>query len=205
MISCNVSCFLLPLQCCGANNEVADVDAETLETLTKKDMIDFYNRYISTTSSQRAKLSVHLQAQAKAKEPSIEEKKTSAVAALQIILTEHKLKFDEEAFQTRIANVSSNDDISKAIDSYLTEDLKAEKDIATKVIDEAKAALGVADSGLPAAPRSLDTAADVESVVDASHPVLIKDVHAWKASMQISTGVRPVRNLEEFVDVVEKL
>lgn len=168
-------------------------------------MIDFFNRYISTSSSQRAKLSVHLQAQAKAKEPSIEEKKTSAVAALQIILTEHKLKFDEAAFQARIANVSSNDDISKAVSSYLTEDLKVEKDVASKVVDEAKAALGVADSGLPAAPRPLDAAADVGSVVDASHPVLINDVHAWKASMQISTGVRPVRNLEEFVDVVEKL
>jgi insulysin len=51
----------------------------------------------------------------------------------------------------------------------------------------------------------LDAAADVESVADASHPVLIKDVHAWKASMQVSTGVRPVRNLEEFVEVAEKL
>jgi len=88
---------------------------------------------------------------------------------------------------------------------YLSEDIKVEGDVATKVLDEAKAALGVADSGLPAAPQTLDAAADVKSVVDASHPVLIKDVHAWKTSMQISTGVRPVRNLDEFVDVVEKL
>ena len=120
-------------------------------------------------------------------------------------LIDLSILLSQKAFQARIANVSSNDDISKAISSYLTEDLKADKDITNKVVDEAKAALGVADSGLPAAPRPLDAAADVESVVDASHPVLIKDVHAWKASMQISTGVRPVRNLEEFVDVVEKL
>jgi insulysin len=73
------------------------------------------------------------------------------------------------------------------------------------VLDETKAALGVADSGLPAAPKSLDAAVDVKSVTDASHPVLVKDVHAWRASMQVSTGVRPVRNLEEFVEVAEKL
>ncbi|KAH8621036.1 hypothetical protein IG631_24314 [Alternaria alternata] len=33
-----------------------DVDAETLEKLTKKDMVDFYSQYISTSSSQRSKL-----------------------------------------------------------------------------------------------------------------------------------------------------
>lgn len=104
-----------------------------------------------------------------------------------------------------MADASSKEDISKAIASHVTEDAKVDKDIATKVLDEAQAALGVADSGLPATPQPLDAAADVKSVVDASHPVLITDVHAWKASMQVSTGVRPVRNLEEFVEVAEKL
>lgn len=168
-------------------------------------MVEFYKQYVSTSSSQRSKLSVHLQAQAKAKEPPIEEQKTAAVAALKIIFTEHKLNFDDEAFQKRVADASSKEDISKAIASHVTEDAKVDKDIATKVLDEAQAALGVADSGLPATPQPLDAAADVKSVVDASHPVLITDVHAWKASMQVSTGVRPVRNLEEFVEVAEKL
>lgn len=168
-------------------------------------MVEFYNHYISTSSPQRSKLSVHLQAQAKAKEPSIDEKKTAAAAALKIILAEHKITPNEEAFQKRIADASSNEEISKAVAGHLTEDLEVEKDVSTKVLDEAKAALGVADSGLPAAPKPLDAAADVKSVVDASHPVLIENVHAWKASMQVSTGVRPVRNLEEFVEVAEKL
>ncbi|KAA8618047.1 Ptr Secreted-periplasmic Zn-dependent peptidase insulinase [Pyrenophora tritici-repentis] len=183
----------------------ADVDAANLEKLTKKEMVDFYGRYISTSSPHRSKLSVHLQAQSKAKEPSLEEKKTAAVASLKIILAEYKITSNEEAFQTRIKDASSTQVIADAVASHLTEDLKVEKDIANKVLDEAKAALGVADSGLPAAPTSLDTSADVKSVVDASHPVLITDVHAWKAGMQVSTGVRPVRNLEDFVEVAEKL
>jgi insulysin len=168
-------------------------------------MVDFYAHYISTSSSQRSKLSVHLQAQAKAKEPSLDEKKTAAVAALKIILAEHKIEHKDEALQKRIDDVSSADALSDAAASYVNEDLKVEKAVADKVLDETKAALGVADSGLPAAPQALDAAADVESVVDASHPILIKDVHAWKASMQVSAGVRPVRNLEEFVEVAEKL
>jgi insulysin len=168
-------------------------------------MVDFYNHYISTSSSQRSKLSVHLQAQAKAKEPSLDERKTAAAAALKIILAEHKITAKDEAFQARIKDVSSKDAIPDAVATHLTDDLKVDKEVANKVLDEAKAALGVADSGLPAAPQALDASADVKSIVDASHPVLIEDVHAWKASMQVSSGVRPVRNLEEFVEVAEKL
>lgn len=186
-------------------SNAADVDAETIEKLTKKDMIDFYTHYISTASSQRAKLSVHLQAQAKAKEPTLEERKTSAVAALKIILTEHKITSNDAALEARINNVPSAAAISEAVAAYLSEDMKLEKGVADKVLDEAKAALGVADSGLPAEPQALDQTADVDSVVDASHPVLITDIHAWKASMQVSSGVRPTRNLEEFVEVAEKL
>lgn len=40
-----------------------------------------------------------------------------------------------------------------------------------------------------------------ERVVDATQPVFIKDVHAFKMGMQVSVGVKPVRNLEEFVEV----
>lgn len=206
MISCKV-CYPPRSQEFGTNNDTADVDAATLEKLTKKDMVEFYSHYISTSSPQRSKLSVHLQAQAKAKakEPSLEEKKTAAAAALKIILAEHKLTSNDEAFQARIKDAPSTEAISDAVASHLTEDLKVDKDVANKVLDEAKAALGVADSGLPAAPTSLDASADVKSVVDASHPVLITDIHAWKASMQVSAGVRPVRNLEDFVEVAEKL
>jgi insulysin len=135
------------------NECTASVDAATVEKLTKKDMVEFYSQYISTSSSQRSKLSVHLEAQAKANEPSLDEKKTAA----------------------------------------------------DKVLDEAKAALSVADSGLRAVPQAPDVPADVKSVVDASQPVLIEDVHAWKASMQVSSAVRPVRDLEEFFEVTEKL
>ncbi|CAG5158224.1 uncharacterized protein ALTATR162_LOCUS5045 [Alternaria atra] len=172
----------------------ADVDAKTLEKLTKKDMADFYSQYISTSSSQRSKLSVHLQAQAKAKEPSLGENKTAAAAALNITA-------NDEASQTRVEEVSSKEAISDAVADHLTDDLKVEKEVADKVLDEAKAELGIADSGLSAPPQAFNASTDVKEVVDASHPVLIKNVHFWKASMQVSSGVRPERNLEEFVKI----
>ena len=36
-------------------------------------------------------------------------------------------------------------------------------------------------------------------------PVLIKDLHAWKAGLQMSEGVKPVTDLEEFVEAGVKL
>jgi insulysin len=168
-------------------------------------MVGFYSHYISTSSSQRSKLSVHLQAQAEAEEPSFGEKKTAAAAALKIILGEHKITANDETFQARIKDASSDEAVSDAVASRLTDDLKVKKKVANKVLDEAKAELGNAESGLSVAPQTLDASADVKSVVDTSQPVLIEDVHAWKASMQVSSAVRPVRDLEEFFEVAEKL
>ncbi|KAH7071172.1 Metalloenzyme, LuxS/M16 peptidase-like protein [Paraphoma chrysanthemicola] len=183
----------------------SDTDAEHLDKLTKKDMTNFYAHYISPSSSKRSKLSVHLQAQSKPKEPTLDEKKASAVSALQVILSEHKIEPKLEEMQTRINDTSSAEAIPEAVSTYLSGVLTLEKEVADKILDETKAALGVADSGLPAEPEVLDETADMESVTDASHPVLIKDMHAWRASMQVSAGVRPVRNLDEFVEVAEKL
>lgn len=168
-------------------------------------MVDFYSHYISPSSSKRSKLSVHLQAQSKPKERTLDEKKASAIASLQVILTEHNIGAKLEDLQTRLKDTTSAEAIPDTISTYLRNVLKLDKTVADKVLDEAKAALGVADSGLPAEPEVLSETADVESVTDASHPVLIKDIHAFKASLQISAGVRPVRNLEEFVEVAEKL
>jgi insulysin len=188
-----------------ANVCTADTDAEHLDKLTKKDMTEFYAHYISTSSSKRSKLSVHLQAQSKPKEPTLDEKKASAIAAIQVILTEHKIEPKVTELQTSINDTSSAEAIPEAVSTYLSGVLQLKQDVAEKVLDETKAALGVADSGLPAEPAVLNKIADVESVTDASHPVLIKDIYAFKAGMQVSAGVRPVRNLEEFVEVAEKL
>jgi insulysin len=168
-------------------------------------MIDFFSRYISPSSSRRSKLSVHLQAQSKPKEATLDEKKESAIAALQVILKEHKIESKPEDIQSNIQKASSADAITEAVESYLSGVLTLDKAVLEKVLDETKAALGVADSGLPAEPEVLKENADVESVVDAAHPVLIKDVHAWKTAQQLSAGVRPVKPLEEFMEIAEKL
>jgi insulysin len=200
MISCKV-CFQHHFYLIITDLSTADTDAEYIGKLTKKDLTDFYAHYISTSSTQRAKLSVHLQAQSKPKEPTLDEKKQAAIAALSVILTEQKITPDTSSIQSHIDNVSSAEGIADAVSAYLST-LSLDKSTTDTMLDSAKAALGVADAGLPAEPEVKNDAA---SSSGAGQPVLIKDVYAWKAGMQVSAGVRPVRPLEEFVEIAERL
>ncbi|KAG9375840.1 insulysin variant [Pyrenophora tritici-repentis] len=133
-----------------------DVDAATLGKFTKKDMVDFYSQYISTSSSQRSKVSVHLQAQAKANDLSLGDKMNAAAAAITV---------NNEALQSRLKDASSSGAISDAAASHLIDGFKMEKEVADKVLGEARAALNVANLGPSAAPQALDASADIESVV----------------------------------------
>jgi insulysin len=123
--------------------------------LTKNDMVDFYTQYISPSSAQRSKFSVHLHAQSKTNEPALDGEKSCAVAANQIEL--------------------------------------------------AKLAMDDANPSLPAESEVLSEFSNVRGSTEASQTVDITDIGAFKASMRLSTGVKPVRPLEEFVEYSEIL
>lgn len=59
---------------------VAQQDAAHIKTLTKTDMVEFFQRYIKPGSTTRAKLSVHLRAQATAPAKEGAEAKVNGVA-----------------------------------------------------------------------------------------------------------------------------
>lgn len=143
-----------------------------------------------------------MQAQSKPKEPTLDEKKQAAIAALSVILNEHKIEANTEDAKSRIDSVSSAEEIPKALSTYFDSALSLDKDTTAKILDSAKAALGIADAGLPAEP---EVKSDAAASAGAGQPVLIKDVYAWKAGMQVSAGVKPVRPLEEFVEIAERL
>jgi len=170
-------------------------------------MKDFFMHYISPSSPHRAKLSVHLIAQNQAKEPTLEEKKTQMATVLAPILKAESITSNDDALKSRIDAIKSNADIPAAISAHLKEDLKLSTAQVDKVADEATAALGLADAGLSGEVVSADEKMTVTGVQagSAKVPVLITDVHAWKAGLQMSTGVRPVRNLEEFMEGAAKL
>lgn len=89
--------------------------------------------------------------------------------------------------------------------SHLTEDLELEKSVVEKVVDEAKAALGLAEVEEKLVHPDVLTGGEVEKKADPKVPVLIKDVHAWKAGLSMSKGARPARDLSEFLEGGAKL
>lgn len=187
----------------------ADEDVKHVEPLMKKDVQECFAHYISPSSPHRAKVSVHLVAQAKPKEPSAEEKKAEALTVFTNILQEEKITPDLEKFQARIDGVPSSnngDALISAISAHLTEDLKLEKEKVDKVLDEAKAALGLAEvESKLEHPEVLTNGEVAEKVGDSKAPILITDVYAWKAALQLSTAVKPVKDFGEFMEGNAKL
>jgi insulysin len=184
---------------------IADEDVKHTEPLTKQSLQECFAHYISPASTHRAKLSVHLIAQAKPKEPSEQEKIGSAIAKITTILKEENITPDLEKLKTRFTDPAA---FETAINAYVTEDLKLEKAQADKILDEAKAALGLAELEKKLEDIQVLEDGDVEhkvAEVKAGEPVLIKDVHSWKAGLQMSTGVRPVRDLADFLEGSAKL
>lgn len=201
MISCKVRFPLFPLDQLPANIVAADTDAEHIAKLTKQDLTSFYAHYISTTSTSRAKISVHLQAQSKPAAPTLTSQKDAAITTLGVLFTEHKITAaSTDDVKARFENVADTADLPHALAKYLAS-LSLDKETEEKILDSAKAALGIADAGLPAEPK----VEDEKGAKGAGQPVLIQDVYAWKAGMQVSSGVKPVRPLEEFVDIAERL
>jgi insulysin len=170
-------------------------------------MKDFFMYYMSPSSPHRAKLSVHLIAQKRAKELTLAEKKDRASTILATIFKESNITPNDDALKTRIDSISSEAAIPSAISAHLKDDLTLAADQVEKITDEAMAALGLADSGLSGEVVLADDAMTITGVQGgrSKEPVLITDVHAWKAGLPMSTGVRPVRNLEEFMEDASKL
>lgn len=180
----------------------ADIDAATVATITKSDMLALYAKHISPSSPVRAKLSVHLVAQSKPKEPTLAETKTQALAVMQTIATAEHTPLDSAALSARLDAVTSASDMPGAITAYLAQDLRLPAADVAKVADEASAALGLADSGVGEVKKA--EALDVQGT-DAREPVLITDVRAFKAGLFASQGSKPVKNLEEFMEDAAKL
>jgi insulysin len=69
--------------------------------------------------------------------------------------------------------------------------------VAANQIELAKLAMDDTNPSLPAEPEVLS---EFSNVRDSSQSVSITDIAAFKASMRLSTGVKPVRPFEEFVE-----
>ena len=182
-----------------------------LRQLTKADMESFYAKYISPESPARAKLSLHMIAQASPPETpdtAPEEQKEQLVELLGQYLSSTGLKLDEakfaEAFQK--VDVASGDEevIISTVKTYIGQEGSAEK--AEEILEEARKNLGTLLVALkikaPVEEKDVN-GAEVAKMIPI--PVVIEDVDSWKASLTVSEGPRPVNDLSQFEELEPKL
>jgi insulysin len=175
-----------------------------------------YRKYFSPNSPDRAKVSVHLTAQAKPKLPSVEEQKAHALSVIATILATEKVELDLPNLKTIITETASDTGDATAISEHIITKLTTQLNSISPslpeskidaIIDEARAALGLAEveEQLEHPKESTGGEPSQEHVKDAKTPVLITDVRNWKAGLCLSSGVKPVKDLSEFMEPDAKL
>lgn len=193
----------------------AEEDVAHLRPLTKADLVEFFAHYIHPISPHRAKLSVHMIAQAS---PAVvgshipaAEKKEKLLGLLSKYLTTCGVGADPGMLAGRFESVDvaggDQKGIAEALTTFLTEDAQKTSDEVTKIVAEGEQLLGTAlpslgievlpvvdgvDGNLPEAPAVKET-------------MVIENVHDFKAWLPVSVGPRPVTDLKNFEDLEPKL
>lgn len=181
-----------------------------LRTITKQELVEFYEKYISTSSPHRAKLSVHLIAEKsteKNKSPNLltpEQQKQILVQNLTQFLSGVGVKAEPEILSKSFKDVdtSSPENIVTAVAAYLKEDWKLDDKKIAEVVEQGRTLLKELHPQLVG--QNAGNAADGEEDI-LKDSIVIEDVVAWKAGLTLSRAARPVRPLAEFEETEPKL
>ncbi|KAJ5318143.1 hypothetical protein PENANT_c043G01376 [Penicillium antarcticum] len=181
-----------------------ETDAANVRTLTKEDMIAFYRQYIDPSSTTRAKLAIHLNAQADASKPS--EKRVSLVTALSKQLDVAGFKVDPTRFATAFEEVEmtviDKSQVIFILKTFLTTEMSVSPQELEPVIKKLEHDLGPQLKEL-----GLVSSTDEQGLANGnvSKAISITDVPTFKASLPVSTGPVSVTDLTEFEDFDAKL
>ncbi|KAF2220544.1 Metalloenzyme, LuxS/M16 peptidase-like protein [Elsinoe ampelina] len=202
-------------------NEVFDFelvhrDVEEIEKLTKEDLTQFFDTFISPASDKRARAAVHLLAQTSSEELAEKtdpaEKTAKVNDALDQLLNQLSISSDRSQLQKRITDLPSSDlntkSITTALSSHLTEDAKTPSADVEGVIAQITPAL---EQALPQLCVANTTAKEGEAdssdvkLPKTKEATVIEDVRLFKASLAVTEGAMPVRDIKELEDREAKL
>lgn len=179
-----------------------------LRTITKQEIVEFYEKYITPSSPQRAKLSIHLIAEKsteKNKAPNLltpEQQKQMLVQNLTQFLSDAGIKAEVEVLSRSFKDVdiSTPENIASTVGNYLKEDWKLDDGKYTDVMERGIALLKELHPQLVAQSVNENEGEDI-----LKDSVVIEDVVAWKAGLTLTRAARPVRPLVEFEETEPKL
>ena len=182
-----------------------DMDVNHIRKLTKQDMQEFYARYIDPESPTRAKLSIHLNAQKVVEaETSSEEQREQLVGMLTKYLTAQGAEVQKDRLQSEMSKTAPHDQAGivaacrAAVGSSLPE---SKLDEVVTELEKAIPQVFVALK-IKAPEQEVNGAEELPKVKE---PVVIEDVHHWKASLPVSAGTLPVEDIKRFQDFESKL
>ncbi|KKA20371.1 Insulysin [Rasamsonia emersonii CBS 393.64] len=196
-----------------------EIDAATIRTLTKPELIEFYRQYIDPASPTRAKISIHLNAQSgdPAKKPlDPADQRSTLLSALEGIFNSEAIAMDTEKLAATIKQVdlsaSDHDNVLAAVRPLLVSDLQLPDDRVQPLLERIRHTLeshskrqGLAEVKAEGAASKHRQKINGVNGVGQKQPIYITNVAEFKARLPVSAGPSPVTDLSEFEDFEPKL
>lgn len=194
-----------------------DQEAENIRPLTKSDMMAFFHHFIHPTSEQRAKLSIHMMAQASPKllagKMTAVEQKEKLFSMLGKFLTAMGVDADLEKLGARFqkVDIASGDTEAflEAIGSYVVEDAQATEEQSSGILEQIQQVLPTILPSLGIEVKKVVDGAESSEQLPEAPPVkrtvFVDNVREYKSQLTVSPGPRPVTELSEFEEREAKL
>lgn len=172
-------------------------------------MIEFFNYYIHPTSPTRAKLAVHLVAQAKS---DVTTKQISDLVKA-LSLTEDSATQAAADLQARLS-AAHHDEAKEAesLKDYLTNTLSVTEDKIEAAVEAwkqvskyHKATNGTAEKTDSKESKENGGSGSQATAINGTAPIHIKNIRDFRAGLSLTGGPRAITDISEFLDVDAKL
>lgn len=182
---------------------------EVIKNLNKSKVVEFYNKFISPSSPQRSKTSVHMHAATTPSPPAtlgdlvkvpLQQQKTMLSQALsQFLSTQGGISVDATALSEALGDtdLTKPESIIASVTTFLAEDMKLADEKVKTVIAQGASVLK------QLLPTLVGPGPPGEEEWDQG--IVIEDISAFKAGLEMTKGARPVRPLVEFEESSVKL
>ncbi|EEP79149.1 hypothetical protein UREG_03995 [Uncinocarpus reesii 1704] len=193
-----------------------ETDAEAVKPLTKSEIMEFYRKYIDPCSPSRAKLAVHMKAQATASPVASTGQKDTVIEGLTKFLSSVNVEVESEKLKKAFESVTiSSEDIggiTNTMKQFLTEEVKLAEDQIASIVERGNQLLAklLPDIGVKPALTDGEKTKEVQTngvngVVVPNKPVYITSVPEFKAHLSVSPAASPMVDLSQYEDFEPKL
>ncbi|KAL4864515.1 hypothetical protein BDV12DRAFT_201037 [Aspergillus spectabilis] len=188
-----------------------ETDAARVRDLTKPDILDFYKQSIDPDSPSRAKLAIHLKAQAGPHVAEPKEQKARLVALLVKQLEAAGFTADTDRLAAAFEGVSPTDQAQtlSVLKTYLTSELSLSEQQIQPALEKLEQNFSLISKqlGVESKEGSKEHALTngTSKPVARENPTYITNVTEFKARLAVSTGPSAVTDFSEFEDFDAKL